>query len=220
MRLPNPVVSLERATELDQTCLSILTKLGHRHVFQGLLEMLPAERQRVLVALRPPPSATLLQATQAYQRQWDVLKSWPDDVFSSGQSCCLHEHSSVSAQGQLRENVTCPAFWRDPSDLHHSLRPLRVNFSGPSCVAWSHLGLQRGWADMSTEPFNIWVRGLLASEYDIVFVEQAASFPWMDFEAKMGAGWEMLRVVFSPLELALRRCSSLASMGVCVFCHY
>ena len=162
------------------------------HVFNGLLETLPADEQARIRSMRPPVKAKKEVAAACYEAQKRYMTVCKDVLFPSAARTCLRH-----------PNQCCPLYLpKEAGSRNGNLGPLGMNFSGTMCTPFSPQGPMHGTADASMESLNFWMLKMEQSPLDIVFLENSDRFPFKMFEDVMtqAGRWECHRCVFSTEE--------------------
>jgi hypothetical protein len=188
MRLPDRWFMAYRACDNNGLCQRLLLAdpNGPLHVFDGLLESLPAVDQKQVSSMRPLESDDRATKAKKHLEQRDYMYGEKSRLFGLGvraQNCLKHPGSA------------CTLSWA-PDETEHGLQPLKVNFAGPACLPWAGMGGHEGFAHPSVESLHTWLAQMTESDWDLVYIEEAAAFPWETFQTPMSEKYDCHRVVF------------------------
>ena len=188
LRLRDPWFTCFQANDLAKEALDVLLDdSGPQHVFNGLLETLPADYRQRIVNMRPPKKANKDVATKCYEAQGKFIAASCAELFKEQSACCCLKHPGQN----------CPLYFPGIPD-EAGPQPLKANFSGPMCTPWTPQGQKNGMADESIESYNVWSNKMEVSPLDLVFMENSDQFPWTLFKEVMerAGRWQCFHVVF------------------------
>ena len=178
---------LWHACDKTERSLSLLASLerGPKHVFAGILEMLPEKEQRKIAGMRPEADDNNQMKRAAYAKQYEYIKANKALLFPK----------AAQAHNCTRHAGLCTIEWQCAEDVPPSQCPLRENFSGPLCKPWTPYGQRLKDADETIEFFHLWVARMSESDYDLVFLENSELFEWFRFRDAMLPRFEVYYII-------------------------
>lgn len=194
LHLPEEWLQLWRNADNDRTCQRILLSDDHgaAHVFTGVLDMLPPERQKKIRSFRLGEAADVESRKQAYANLQKYLATNAKAIFiegASSMSCLRHP------------GVPCALQWPIAGDDADGARPVRMNFSGPMCTPWSSHGKQEGEGSEDMESFHLWLHMMARSNMDIIGFENSNFFPIELFRQPLMNEFEVVHAIFGSEDL-------------------
>ena len=165
------IIDHHRSCDIHPGCQEVLTSSTQaaRHVFADILDRLPQEwRQRVDDLLQPASEVADSNSRQA--REAESYKA-------IGKLIRENRHQIFSLQNTaecLRHEQACPVHAPPSVGVGHDpRRRLRLHVAGPSCTAWSSMGLRRGLADKTSIAWNVWLNERAEIQEEIIVVENS-----------------------------------------------
>jgi len=157
---------------------------GPHHLFDNVLDHLPAVHRDKLKSMRPPvhknKNVRMTAEEKKLQKKLQIQEC--KDAYNKQQKFVQNIAARGAFENQRRAaclihpNKQCLMQWQS-SVLPEGRRPLSWNISGPVCVAFSAFGSRQGLADASAEPFHVWGASVADSEHDLVTCENSDEMP-------------------------------------------
>lgn len=222
VRFPDEVLFFWRACDRSKVCQTVIQHCGHSpvHLFTGLLERLPEQHVKEVIAKRPSPDDSKEDRAAAFERMAAYLREHASELYGpamTAQNCMNHP------QGQ------CAVKFQSPEYLCEKMRPLSLLIVGPSCRPWTRFA---GGTDPNShedlECWLLWISEISQAEYDIVIMENSEYFPVEELfaagmpkhycikYAKWGSqeqGWPVRRTRTYSVAVNMRTCLWLGPHG-------
>ena len=193
--LPRRSLKIHRSCDNNKKCQEILLDTeGASHVFEGILERLPADvlaRVAELTSKSDHPGCVL----ESHQRIDEYLTQNASDLFGWTKrapigTCLRHPNSQclISSRGL-----------DDTEDIGRP--PITESWGSCMCTPWCSMGDGLGLEHGATPAYSAWVTEAATLLYDMTWLENSPNFPIDIFEAKFGGRAHVLTLTFGPEHL-------------------